>query len=83
MRINSQIPCCVRDGLTALMIASAKGHHEVMRLLLDKGADPDIQQVVSECQSVLRTRDVWIFVYLSGLAAPLTVPSTCRMAGQL
>ncbi|CAK9116812.1 unnamed protein product [Durusdinium trenchii] len=32
-----------RDGLTALMLAAANGHVEVARLLLNAGADKDLQ----------------------------------------
>ena len=37
-----------QDGRTALHIAAIKGHIEVMRLLLDKGADVKIRHNVSD-----------------------------------
>ena len=32
---------------TALHLASVGGHHETVQLLLEKGADPNVQDVVS------------------------------------
>ena len=46
-------PCSVymyfslQDGVTALMIASRKGHVECVKLLLDKGASSDLLDKVS------------------------------------
>ena len=32
--------------MTALHVACVNGHHETMRLLLERGADPNIQNMV-------------------------------------
>ena len=36
----------MQDGYTALRIASGKGHHKVVEVLLGAGAKPDIQDQV-------------------------------------
>ena len=36
-----------QDQKTALHYASGKGHHETVQLLLEKGADPNVQDMVS------------------------------------
>ena len=30
---------CISDGMTALLLSCRKGHHEIVRLLLQHGAD--------------------------------------------
>ena len=37
---------CNQDGVSALIQASEKGHTEVVRMLLDKDADDDMQDWV-------------------------------------
>lgn len=37
------------EGETALHLAAAGGHHEVVKFLLNEGADADIQDDVSSC----------------------------------
>ena len=36
----------IQDGWTALKLASIKGHHKVVELLLGAGANPDLQSKV-------------------------------------
>ena len=40
-------PCIVQNGLTALMIAALKGHHECLSILLAHGAEVDKARGVS------------------------------------
>ena len=37
---------CVQWGSTALMFAALKGHHDTVKLLLDRGAQIDLQDEV-------------------------------------
>ena len=37
---------CVQDGMTALMLASNRGHTDVAGQLLDRGADVNAQEEV-------------------------------------
>ena len=38
---------CMQEGMTPLFMASQNGHKEVAQLLLQNGAQPDIQRNVS------------------------------------
>ena len=45
---NVMYTCSTKqDQKTALHLASERGHHETVQLLLEKGADPNVQDVVS------------------------------------
>ena len=61
----SNIICIVyQDGWTALMIASEKGHKEVVKLLLDHGANINMQNKVS-VTDMIYMRDVYVmYVYV-------------------
>lgn len=45
----SALNCACQGGWTALMWASYKGRTEVAKLLLEKGANPNITGMVSVC----------------------------------
>ncbi|MCY4188296.1 MAG: ankyrin repeat domain-containing protein, partial [Bryobacterales bacterium] len=36
------------EGYTALMFAAAEGHADIVQMLLDKGADPDLRDTDGE-----------------------------------
>ena len=44
---NVMYTCSTTQVQTALHCASKKGHHETVQLLLEKGADPNAQDMVS------------------------------------
>ena len=45
---NGMYTCSTtQDQKTALHCASEEGHHETVQLLLEKGADPNVQNKVS------------------------------------
>lgn len=43
------------EGETALHLAAAGGHHEVVKFLLNEGADADIQDDVSYLSHIINT----------------------------
>ena len=38
---------CLQNGESPLMVASSGGHYEIVKLLLDKGAEVNLQNKVS------------------------------------
>ena len=38
---------CLQDGESSLIVASRNGHFEIVKLLLDKGAEVNLQNRVS------------------------------------
>ena len=38
----------MQDGYTVIMMAAGKGHGDIVHLLIDKGADLNMQDIVSE-----------------------------------
>ena len=46
---SSSLCCSSQDGWTALMIAAREGHVNVVRVLLDAGADANAKNNVSGC----------------------------------
>ena len=52
--------CVPQDGVTALLVASFKGHTDVVQLLLSSGAQVDLQDAVVRCNTNLRAMSLCI-----------------------
>ena len=50
---------CNTDGLSALHIAACKGHTEIIRLLLESGANPSAKDMYVLKMSLLRNQLGW------------------------
>lgn len=48
LKFNADISKEAPDKITPLLFAAAGGHHEIVRLLLQNGADPNHMDIVSE-----------------------------------
>ena len=54
--VKQSVYCLLQNGMTALILASIRGHKDVVETLLEAGAKPDIQDKVTVC--------VHVFVFL-------------------
>ena len=70
-----------QDQKTALHYVSEKGHHETVQLLLEKGADPDAQDMVSTANTeTLHLHVQWnvqCHVYLFHYTGPEDCSTLC------
>ena len=55
---------CLQDGKSPLMVASSGGHFRTVKLLLDKGAEVNHQNMVSYVQSISLACTRWLAIYM-------------------
>ena len=69
LTVPSGVITHVQDGMTALFIASGKGHIEVVQLLLQKHADVSISKTVyyNTLYNFLHT----VYIFISHTMSPL------------
>jgi ankyrin repeat protein len=65
-----------KDGLTALIWASNKGHTATVQLLLGAGADKDAENQVREKKKKYTQRHMWL-TSLFGEEAPCDLSTKC------